>query len=343
MVFITGGDGYVREDKPFGGRSDVQIAETVTFGGSGLERVAELRGDVQALARLWQHAGARVLLLWRGKCLVDEQAPGQLLWLPAQAKLIAALGAQAVFLGRDDRGAFFALDMSDLWEFEPPSDPDSFLDTAHQQLPQLPPGQVFVELRVLMSGLSARDCELAAMARAVFSWHESHRFCARCGAPSHMTDGGWQRRCDSCGASHFPRTDPVVIMLVTAGNKVLVGRSPGWPAGMYSLLAGFVEPGETIEAAVRREVAEETGVRIGRVAYLASQPWPFPTSLMIGAWGEALSQEIVIDPQEIEDACWLGREEVMEVFAGTHPRILPPRAGAIATFLLENWLADQLD
>jgi NAD+ diphosphatase len=154
---------------------------------------------------------------------------------------------------------------------------------------------------------------------------------------------GWQRDCPACGAHHFPRTDPVVIMLITHGNAVLLGRSPGWPEGMYSLLAGFVEPGETLEAAVRREVYEETNVRVGPVSYLASQPWPFPASLMFGCAGEALTTEITIDPQEIEDALWVSREDMVSVFAGQHPDILPARKGAIAHFLLENWLADRLD
>jgi NAD+ diphosphatase len=132
-------------------------------------------------------------------------------------------------------------------------------------------------------------------------------------------------------------------MLITHGNSVLMGRSPGWPQGMYSLLAGFIEPGETLEAAVRREVFEEAGVHVGAVNYLSSQPWPFPASLMFGCQGEATSTQINIDPIEIEDALWISREEMMEVFAGNHPNILPARKGAIAHFLLVNWLADTLE
>ena len=134
-----------------------------------------------------------------------------------------------------------------------------------------------------------------------------------------------------------------MIMLITHGNAVLMGRSPGWPQGMYSLLAGFVEPGETLEAAVRREVYEEAGVKVGQVNYLASQPWPFPASLMIGCVGEALGTELDIDPVEIEDAIWVSRDEMMTAFAGEHPVLKPARKGAIAHFLLKNWLADTLD
>lgn len=157
-----------------------------------------------------------------------------------------------------------------------------------------------------------------------------------------MTQAGWQRACPSCGAQHFPRTDPVVIMLITHGNSVLMGRSPHWPEGMFSLLAGFVEPGETIEAAVRREVWEEAGVKVGAVDYLASQPRAFPASLMFGCRGVALSREITIDPVEIEHASWVSREEMMQAFSGAHPVLSPARKGAIAQFLLRNWLADTL-
>ncbi len=159
-----------------------------------------------------------------------------------------------------------------------------------------------------------------------------------------MILAGWQRQCPKCSAQHFPRTDPVVIMLITRGNRVLMGRSPGWPEGMFSLLAGFVEPGETIEGAVRREVMEESGIRVGPVSFLSDQPWPYPSSLMIGCRGEALNEDIVIDPKEIEDAAWFTREEITDAFAGNNPPGLKPaRKGAIAHFLLWNWLADRLD
>ncbi len=153
---------------------------------------------------------------------------------------------------------------------------------------------------------------------------------------------GWQRECTSCKDTHFPRTDPVVIMLVTCGNNLLLGRSPGWPDGMYSLLAGFMEPGETLETAVRREVLEETGVRAGAVGYVATQPWPFPASLMIGCRATALTQELVLDPNEIEDALWISREELADVMAGVHPKIRSPRQGAIARYLMLQWLRDTL-
>jgi NAD+ diphosphatase len=258
--------------------------------------------------------------------------------------VLADASAEEILLGREDGAARFAFDLS-AWA---PDDLDpnalgSFLDPSEQHHPALPEDMVFAELRRVMTWLSPRDAELAATGRAIQCWHESHGYCAKCGHATDMAHAGWQRNCPACNASHFPRTDPVVIMLITHENSVLMGRSPGWPRGMYSLLAGFVEPGETLEAAVRREVFEEAGVQVGSVGYLASQPWPFPASLMFGCQGEALSREITIDPVEIEDATWVTREEMMEVFAGNHPTILPARRGAIAHFLLENWLADTLN
>lgn len=315
-------------------------AEEVTFGGSGLDRSAALRGSPERIADLLADQGTRILPLWRGKPLFAGDAPG---WLgPGNAVLAEAL-EPPVFLGLGDDGAFFAVDVSTWSPEEEPETLGTFFDASEQRHPALPRDFRFAELRGLMTRLSPRDAELLATARAVTGWHSSHAFCAKCGARSVPAQAGWQRDCPSCGAHHFPRTDPVVIMLVTQGESVLVGRSAFWPEGMYSLLAGFVEPGETIEAAVRREVFEETGVRIGDVGYLASQPWPFPASLMIGCWACAESREITLDPAELEDALWLTRQEMLDVFAGLHPRVKPSRPGAIARFLMERWLADRLD
>lgn len=316
----------------------MRIAETVTFGGSGLDRHATLRRDAGALASAL--AQGSVLPVWRGKPLVSGD---RLTWLPADHPVLAMAGPP-IFLGLDEATPRFAVDVSD-WAPEASSDaPEAgFFDTTVQRHPAMGPEAGFVELRGLMTSLSAREAELAATAKALVQWHKSHGFCSTCGAASVMTQGGWQRSCAACGTQHFPRTDPVVIMLVTRGNSVLLGRSPGWPEGMFSLLAGFVEPGESIEAAVRREVLEETGVTCGAVSYLASQPWPFPASLMIGARTEATSSEITVDPEELETAVWVRREELVQVFAGMHPVIRPSRKGAIANFILRNWLADRLD
>ncbi|MEO1705856.1 MAG: NAD(+) diphosphatase [Pseudomonadota bacterium] len=309
-------------------------AEAVTFGGSRLDRAAELRSTADLPA-------GEAIVLWRGKPALTKA--GHLARVGA-GHVLRRHAPAPLLLGREESGTLIeALDVSD-WE---PDGVDAsaltgFSDPSLQRHPDLPEG-AFTELRMAMTRLSPRDAELAATARGLFEWHRTHGFCARCGARSEVAQHGWQRVCPACGAHHFPRTDPVVIMLVLRGNSVLVGRSPGWPAGMYSLLAGFVEPGETLEAAVRREVYEETRVEIGEVGYLASQPWPFPASLMFGCIAHATSEDITIDPVEIEDARWVTREEMVEAMAGRHPEITGARKGAIAHFLISRWVADRLD
>lgn len=324
----------------------MRLAETVTFGGSALDRAAELRAVPEDLAKLAARPGARAIVLWRGKPLLQTGADGTraLARLPLDHALVQSALPDRILLGREAGEGVWSVDISG-WE---PADLDAeaigaFLDPTEQKHPDAPENTGFAELRAIMTHLSPRDCELAATAKAVMNWHGSHGFCAKCGAASDIAMAGWQRNCPACGTHHFPRTDPVVIMLITHGNDVLLGRSPGWPQGMYSLLAGFVEPGETLEAAVRREVVEEAGVSVGTVSYLACQPWPFPASLMFGYRGEALSREITIDPVEIEDALWVSRERMAQIFAGADPDITPPRKGAIAQFILWHWLSDELD
>lgn len=315
-------------------------AETVTFGGSALDRAAHLRGQTDQ-AKLLCDEAASVMAVWRGKPLITGQGDLSICWLPLDHPFLED-AAPLTFLGLDEAGPRFARDMSSWEPAQQAETLGAFLDLSEQTSDDLPDGSRFAELRMIMTHLSARDAELAATARGVFEWHRTHSFCAKCGAKSTLTQGGWQRDCPACGRHHFPRTDPVAIMLITDGNACLLGRSPGWPEGMYSCLAGFIEPGESVEAAVRREVFEEAGVKVGDVTYLASQPWPFPGSLMIGCHGHAVSRDITIDPAEIEDARWFTREEVMEAFGGRHPVLLPARKGAIAHFLLSNWISDRL-
>ena len=318
--------------------------EAVTFGGGLLDRASGRRTSAAQVSAWLADPGTRVLPLWRGKPLIAGAGRDRLGWLAPGHPALAAMREGPVFLGLAEGAAHFAADIS-AWE---PAGVDSaataaFFDPTEQQHPDLPPDERFAELRGSMARLSPTEAELAATARALVEWHRTHGFCSRCGARSDPHDAGWQRRCPACGAHHFPRTDPVVIMLILRGNRVLVGRSHGWPEGMYSLLAGFVEPGETIEAAVRRETWEEAGVRVGAVRYLASQPWPFPASLMFGCLGEAETEALSVDPAELEDARWIGREEMVEVMLGRHPDVKPARKGAIARFLIEAWLADRLD
>ncbi|MFN3953517.1 MAG: NAD(+) diphosphatase [Pararhodobacter sp.] len=314
----------------------------VVFSGGWDERNAELRARTDELARLLALARTRVLPVWRGRPSMADGGRAGLGWVASDHPVLAHARPERLFLGLHGDVAHFAADLSK-WE---PEGLDRaalamFFDPAEYHHPALPSNHRFSDLRGAMLRLSANDAAFAATARALFNWHRSHRFCSSCGAPSDWAMAGWQRKCPACGAPHFPRTDPVVIMLVQRGNRVLLGRSPGWPEGMYSALAGFVEPGETLEAAVRREVAEETGVRVGAVRYLASQPWPWPNSLMLGFLAEAESDAITLD-HELDDARWLSREDLVDVLAGLNPDIHRPRAGSIAHFLITEWLAGRL-
>jgi NAD+ diphosphatase len=189
--------------------------------------------------------------------------------------------------------------------------------------------------QIMIDGALPKEVlSIIAQARSLVHWHETHGFCARCGTASVMSDAGYRRHCPACHADHFPRTDPVVIMAVTRHDKVLLGRQASWPHGMFSVLAGFLEPGETIEQAVRREVKEESGIEIGRVEYFASQPWPFPASLMIGVIAEALNDHIEIDATEIEQARWVGADELRLMLDNKHPDgLTASRRDAIAWHL----------
>ncbi|QHQ33926.1 NAD(+) diphosphatase [Algicella marina] len=313
----------------------------ITFAGATLDRAGHLR-NASDQARLRADPVARTAVIWRGKALFEGQEKPFLRWLPLDAPILSEAAQDPVFLGLDASGApHFAHDIS-TWE-----DPDAdtallgqFMDTSQNRHPAMRPGEAFLDIRANMGLLSPEDAAHAATARGVFAWHQGHGFCARCGHASDVTLGGWQRTCPACKASHFPRTDPVVIMLVTHGQRVLLGRSPGWPDGMFSLLAGFMEPGETIEAAVRRETFEESGISVGEVGYMASQPWPFPASLMIGCWGHAQDERITLDPAELEQAIWATKDEIRASLAGNNPALRPARKGAIARTLIERWLAE---
>ena len=339
QVFAEMRDCSVREGVPYElklERSKMKLAETVTFGGSDLNRAAELRGKEAGRPNRGDHA----IVLWRGKVLIDKHDGPCLMRINVSHKALEK--GRWVFLGLEANGKIFGFDISHWTPAEDQHpDPSVFYDPTEQIHPDFP-NAAFCELRGQMGVLTSRDAELSATAKALFHWHISHNFCSRCGAASKMTMSGWQRNCTSCSLSHFPRTDPVVIMLITQGPNVLLGRSPKWPERMYSLLAGFIEPGETMEASVRREVFEESGIKVGSVSYLASQPWAFPNSLMFGCHGEALSTEIKLDPVELEDALWISKTDLFEAFCNKESAIKPARFGSIAQFLLKHWLADSL-
>jgi NAD+ diphosphatase len=300
------------------------------FQPGGLDRAAPLRMDTSVRA----NSAARTNLFWRGKLLVDGNDH------PAQVALdhpaLADCREPPAFIGLADGTPLFAADLS-LWQpHEDAAVIGQFTDTTSQIHPGFADCR-FAEIRGLMPTLTLLEGESIATGRALLGWHSTHRFCANCGTPGTPEASGWHRKCPSCGTQHFPRTDPVVIMAITRGDRLLLGRGPSWPEKMYSLLAGFVEPGETIENAVRRETFEETGVGVGKVGYVACQPWPFPMSLMFGCIGEALDEAITLDPVELGDARWLSRDEVKTVLRGEHPEISAPRQGAIAGGIIAAW------
>lgn len=205
------------------------------------------------------------------------------------------------------------------------------------------PDLVVTDLRsIAVQGMvAAEHLPALAEAKALLLWHARHRFCSVCGQPSQVADAGWRRACPGCGAEHFPRTDPVVIMLAVDGERCLLGRQARFAPGMWSCLAGFVEPGENIEEAVRRETLEEAGIRCGRVHYAASQPWPFPMSLMIGCYAEALDTDLVIDRTELEDLRWFSRDEAAAMLARRHPDgLTSPPPVAIANFIIRGWVEE---
>ncbi len=312
----------------------------VTFAGSFLDRADRLRANGPEMAARLADPGSLVLPVWRGKPLFDLGAAGpRLAWLSAAEDLVTACPEPGVFMGLDGAGrAHFAADVSYL----APADghPATFIDARTLDLSE---SRKFIDLRAVMADMTHADAGIAAAAKGIFEWRVTHGFCANCGHRNVVSHAGWRFDCPSCGRTHFPRTDPVVIMLVLDGDRVLLGRQPGWPERMYSLLAGFMEPGESVEEAVRREVMEETAIVVDEIRYVTSQPWPFPASLMIGCAGRALTTEISRDPHELEDAIWVSRSEIAEALEGRHDRIAPARKGAVAQVILRAWVRGQID
>ena len=282
---------------------------------AALDRSAELRVDAQALERLWKDPATRVLdLLPGGRFEVAGDPPVLVLREPRDEDV-----QRRLFLGRDDEGtAYFAL--------LPAGDAEEGSGSS---------------LRDVGGLLTARDTGLVVNAVALANWHATHQHCPRCGAPTRVTIGGHVRECPVDGSLHYPRTDAAVIMaVVDEADRLLLGRQARWPEHRYSTLAGFVEPGESLEQAVRREVAEECGVVVGEVDYLGSQPWPFPASLMLGFVAQATSVEIQVDGEEIAQARWLSRAELEEAVR-TGDVLLPPRV-SIARRLIEHWYGGEV-
>ncbi|MGH6763241.1 MAG: NAD(+) diphosphatase [Phyllobacterium sp.] len=304
----------------------IEPSQSVGFAGGRIDRQSEKRNNDSAKLAL-ADPQARLLFLRQGRVHLKFSESGAQALFPqaffplSDADILQPDLERAILLGIQDGTPILAA-------------------PARLEEDDLPGDWKAVDYRfVYMEGLLPPD-QLGALAQAaaLMAWHDNHRFCGRCGSETDMQDGGYKRLCPSCGAQHFPRTDPVAIMLAVRGDKCLLARSPHFRPGMYSCLAGFIEPGETIENAVRRETLEEMGMPVGRVAYHASQPWPFPYSLMIGCHAEALSDAFTVDRSELEDGRWFSRDEVLSMLNGTHADGLAiPPAGAIAAHLIRSW------
>ncbi|HTT83195.1 MAG TPA: NAD(+) diphosphatase [Rhizomicrobium sp.] len=296
------------------------------FAGSRLDRASHRRADADWIGARLADAGSLVLPLWNLQPLLigSTDSARAAFFPPGLCERLAGPEAPCVFLGLDAGRAVFALDISAAAEPE-------------RDGPLAGLGQ-FRELRAAAPLLPEDEIAILAQAKALIDWHQRHGFCSRCGARTRAMDAGYRRLCPNCGAEHFPRTDPVVIMLALDGEHCLLGRGHQFQPQMFSALAGYVEPGETIEEAVRREIFEETGVRTGHVTYYATQPWPFPSSLMIGCFAEALSREITLQDNELAEARWLDRTTARGLLSGETIgglRIPPPIA--IAHHLIRSW------
>lgn len=301
----------------------------IPFAGNPLNRASEKRTDTSWIESQRRDPSSLVLPMWRLQPFLLEpkksDAPIELgLLRPGIADALAGADAPCIFLGLDGDRAVFALDVSEAGD---PSKVGPLTGLGY-----------FREARTAAQTVSMKDAAIIAQAKALIDWHQRHGFCPRCGAPTKMLDAGYRRVCGQCKAEHFPRVDPVVIMLATHGEACLIGRGKQFPPGMFSALAGFVEPGETIEEAVRRELMEEANLKVGEVTYYATQPWPFPSSLMIGCFAKADSRDAKADENELAEVRWVERNLARELIEGKQVaglRVPPPIA--IAHHLIKTW------
>lgn len=297
----------------------------ISLTGDPLDRCDALRKQPGAIEKLRENPQTLYLVLQANEILVNEDGTLALV----NSAILPELKLQdpgPVFLGVEPGNGRPWFTIS----------PDPDHDASMELLQSV--GQ-FVDLRHALSALPREDLALCGRAVSLMSWHRTHRFCAGCGKPTRTVGGAEKRICDACKTEHFPRVDPAVIMMVTHQDKCLLGRNASWPEGRFSTLAGFVEPGESIEEACRREVMEEAGIKVSKVSYGFSQPWPFPHSIMIGLFAEALTTEIELE-DELEEARWFTRTEIKDMLAGNHPKYLQPFADAASGVLLRVWLQE---
>ena len=299
------------------------------FSGNPLDRGETQRRDEEWISKTAQDPNSRFLPMWGPKVLITEHSEHSvhgLGWLTMQDLKQAGINSTVMLLGMLDGTAYYAVDLSQQ-------------ETAGEQLEGLN-GYYFEDARNAAEQLlTGPDAGILAQGRAQINWHNRHGFCSVCGHETIVQRGGQKRVCPACKAEHFPRVDPVIICLVTDGERCLLGQSRGRLARMnrYSALAGFVDQGESIEEAVAREIMEEAGLQVRNVRYHSSQPWPFPSSLMMGCHAEAATTEINMDPEEMTDVKWFGRQEVLQALAGKNENLLLPGPVAIAHHLIKTW------
>ena len=310
-------------------RHDLGPRPRLGYVDSRIERAAERRSDEAAIAALAADPNARAYVIGGERIVMRK---GSLLSEPLftleQARALDHT-TETVFLGLVDGAARFGFGIA----------PEAAEALKNRD------GLDIRDLRsIAVQGLvTPEHLGPLAEAKAVLHWHQRHRFCSNCGAATLVTNSGWRRDCPQCKAQHFPRTDPVVIMLAVDGERCLLGRSPRFMQSMWSCLAGFVEPGEAFEDAVRRETLEEAGIACARVRYFSSQPWPFPMSLMIGCHAEAVTRDVAVDRSELEDARWFERSEVVAMLERRHPQgLTTPPTMAIAYHIIRAWVEGEI-
>jgi NAD+ diphosphatase len=314
----------------------------LAFSGGRLNRLSEQRDDVALLARL--EADPRALCVVIGAEMIAFDGDAPLHPFPERARFGPARETALLGIDRDGAPVFAFLLDDGAVEAVGEKDPAVSWDNRRLAIKSRPD----LDMRDLRSvavaaTLAGETVAVLAQAKALMAWHARHRFCSNCGAPTQPAAAGWRRDCPACKAQHFPRTDPVVIMLAISpdGERCLLGRQARFPKSMHSALAGFVEAGETLEEAVRRELFEEAGLRAGAVAYLGSQPWPFPMNLMIGCLARARSETLAVDSNELEEARWFSREEAKAMLERRHADgLTAPQPVAIAHWLLRAWALD---
>ena len=299
------------------------------FAGNPLDRGERVRRDEEWISNKATDPKSKFLPMWDGKVLITEESHPVLGWLSLNDLTRAGSSSDAIFLGLLEHTAYFAVDVSKNQD-------------VGEHLQELE-SRTFEDARTAAEALSGPEAGILAQGRSQINWHNSHGFCSVCGHKTIVKRGGQKRECPECAAQHFPRTDPVIITVVSDKDRCLLGQSRGRLAAMnrYSALAGFVDQGESIEEAVAREVMEEAGIEIKNVRYHSSQPWPFPSSLMIGCLAEAVTNEISMDAEEMTDVRWFERQEVLLALEDKSGKLAIPGPIAIAHHLIKAWATKQ--